>query len=199
MCSGTGHSYELGKGAGRGWSLNVPLEPFSGDASYLEVFDILVPDAIAAFEPDVIVLQAGADTHTLDPLADLSLSLHGMRASYERVVELADSFAGGRLLVTGGGGYAAFQVPPRAWAHAWSVMTGRRLPISSPSLARALARARRGGDADVPSTPRPIRYRRHDGTRYEPQRGDGEAAARAARTSVVHDCQRLLGAAKDDT
>ncbi len=133
---GTGYGSELGREAGRGWSVNVPLEPFTDDASFLEAFDLVVPAALEAFAPDVIVLQAGADAHALDPLADLQLSLQGMRAVYERVVGLADALCEGRLVVTGGGGYAAFHVPPRAWAHAWSAMTGAPLPERLPEAWR---------------------------------------------------------------
>ncbi|MEJ2289981.1 MAG: hypothetical protein P8Y02_15380, partial [Deinococcales bacterium] len=46
---GTGHTYETGRGPGRGASVNMPLEPFTEDASFLEVFEIVVPRAIEAF------------------------------------------------------------------------------------------------------------------------------------------------------
>ncbi len=142
---GTGHGYELGIGAGRGSSLNVPLEPFTEDGSYLEAFDLVVPRALRAFGPDLIVLQAGADTHRADPLADLALTLRGMRDAYRRVVALADELTDGRLVVTGGGGYDAFSVAPRAWAQAWAAMTGRTPPERTPERWRARWRERAGG------------------------------------------------------
>ncbi len=129
---GTGHTYELGRGAGRGCSVNAPLEPFTEDDSYLEVFDAVVPRAIAWFRPDLIVLQGGADSHRHDPLADLSLSLTGMLAAWERVVDLADRYCDGRLAVTGGGGYDAYRTVPRAWAGLWGLLTGRQLPHTLP-------------------------------------------------------------------
>lgn len=129
---GTGHTYETGQGAGRGTAVNVPLEPYTEDASYLAAFETVVPRAIERFAPDLIVLQAGADMHRHDPLADLSLSLAGMSTSYRRVVELAELHASGRLVVTGGGGYDPFRTVPRAWAHAWSALTGRELPSEVP-------------------------------------------------------------------
>ncbi len=130
---GTGHTYESGRGAGRGLSVNAPLEPFTEDASYLEVFERVVPRALEVFEPDLIVLQAGADTHRHDPLADLSLSLVGMTAGYHRMVELADQHTGGRMVVTGGGGYDPFRTVPRAWAQLWAAVTGRHMPDRLPS------------------------------------------------------------------
>lgn len=129
---GTGHTYETGKGAGRGLSVNVPLEPYTEDASYLAAFDAVVPAALRAFAPDVILLQAGADPHRYDPLADLSLTLTGMRDSYRRIVALADELTGGRLVATGGGGYDPYRTVPRAWAQLWAAVTGREVPSSLP-------------------------------------------------------------------
>lgn len=133
---GTGHTYETGKGAGRGLSVNVPLEPFTEDASYLEAFEAVVPGALRAFAPDVIVLQAGADPHRLDPLADLSLTLTGMAAAYRRVVDLADELTGGRLVATGGGGYDPYTTVPRAWAQLWAALSGRAVPEVLPAVWR---------------------------------------------------------------
>jgi acetoin utilization protein AcuC len=130
---GTGHTYETGKDDGRGTSVNVPLEPFTEDESFLECFDMVVPRAIERFAPDLIVLQAGADMHRFDPLADLWLSLDGMGRCYQRVVELADACSGGRLVVTGGGGYDPYQTVPRAWARLWAEVTGQRLPANLPT------------------------------------------------------------------
>ena len=129
---GTGHTYETGKDAGRGTSVNVPLEPFTEDASFLECFEMIVPRALEWFSPDMIVLQAGADMHRYDPLADLWLSLDGMGSSYRRMVELADAHAGGRLVVTGGGGYDPYQTVPRAWARLWSELSATTLPERLP-------------------------------------------------------------------
>lgn len=129
---GTGHSYETGIGAGRGSAVNAPLEPFTEDASYLEVFDLVVGPALRRFAPDLIVLQAGADMHRFDPLADLALSLSGMAESYARIVELAEELCGGRLVVTGGGGYDPYRTVPRAWARAWAALSGREVPVEVP-------------------------------------------------------------------
>lgn len=129
---GTGHTYETGRGPGRGTSVNVPLEPFTEDASFLEAFEEVVPRALEVFRPDLIVLQAGADMHRNDPLADLSLSLGAMATSYRRVAELSERFSGGRLVATGGGGYDPYRTAPRAWALLWAALAGAELPERVP-------------------------------------------------------------------
>ena len=133
---GTGHTYETGRGPGRGTAVNMPLEPFTEDASFLEAFESVVPRAVEVFQPDLIVLQAGADMHRNDPLADLNLSLAAMGASYRRVVELSEGFTGGRLVATGGGGYDPYRTAPRAWALLWAAVTGQELPEDVPAAWR---------------------------------------------------------------
>ncbi|MDQ3396150.1 MAG: acetoin utilization protein AcuC, partial [Deinococcota bacterium] len=129
---GTGHTYELGKDAGRGKSVNVPLEPFTEDASFIASFEAVVPRALEVFKPDLIVLQAGADMHRFDPLADLALTTEGMRYSYRRTSELADAFCAGKLVATGGGGYDPYRTVPRAWSLLWATLSRQDIPETVP-------------------------------------------------------------------
>lgn len=147
---GTGHTYEIGDGEAKGTAVNVPLEPGTGDESYLESFDAVVPAALAAFRPDLIVLQAGADMHFHDPLADLTVTLAGMHESYRRVVALAERWTGGRMVATGGGGYDPYRTVPRAWAGLWAALTERELPDQIPSAWRD--RWSEEADVDLPTT-----------------------------------------------
>lgn len=82
--------------------------------------------------------------HFRDPLANLSLTLAGMRHAYRRVAEIADVHAGGRLVVTGGGGYDPYHTVPRAWALAWEALSGRQLPAELPGQWRSQWAARLG-------------------------------------------------------
>lgn len=133
---GTGFTYEVGQKAGRGLSVNLPLEPFTEDASYLEVLETVLPRALAAFEPDLIVLQAGADMHRADPLTDLHLSAQGIFESYALVSRLADAFCGGRLVATGGGGYDPYRTVPRVWSLLWCALSGQAAPETVPAVWR---------------------------------------------------------------
>ncbi|WP_435277640.1 acetoin utilization protein AcuC [Rhodococcus yananensis] len=113
----TGWSSEVGAGAGEGTAVNVPVLPGTVDSLWLRAFHAIVPGAVAAFRPQILVSQCGADSHREDPLADLSLTVDGQRASYLAMRDLADRYCEGRWLAVGGGGYGLVRVVPRAWSH----------------------------------------------------------------------------------
>jgi acetoin utilization deacetylase AcuC-like enzyme len=129
---GSGEVHELGRPPGVGRSVNVPLEPRTGDDGFLAAFDAVVEPLAAAFRPDVLVTQNGCDGHADDPLSDLELSLRGFRALARRLHRLAHRHCQGRWVATGGGGYDLDRVVPRAWALLWSELSGRRLPARVP-------------------------------------------------------------------
>jgi acetoin utilization protein AcuC len=125
---GSGEVRELGSGAGRGLKLNVPLQPFTWGGSYLEVFEQVLPPALRHFRPDVLVVQAGADAHFDDPLADLMLTTGDYEVLFRRILEWADQLASGRVLFTLGGGYS-FRSAPRVWAMLYLMV--HDLPLAS--------------------------------------------------------------------
>ena len=113
---GTGAVDELGVGPGRGYSVNLPLQPYTDDAVYLPAFEAVVPPLVEAFRPDVLVAQLGIDGHRTDPLTHLAFSVDGFTQAVRRLVALAP-----RLVALGGGGYDLANVA-RAWAVAWALM-----------------------------------------------------------------------------
>ena len=147
---GTGHTYELGRGAGLGYSLNVPLEPYTQDDSFLEALEGVVEPALRWFKADVLVLQAGADAHQFDPLADLALTTQGFAQVFKRIVELAETHAGGKIIATGGGGYATWTVVPRVWASLYATLEGQTMPEIVP--ATWLQRWQSNSDEPLPET-----------------------------------------------
>src|SRR5271166_1836213 len=112
---GTGWPSETGGPGAAGSAVNVALPAGTGDAGWLRAFDAVVPPLLRAFRPDVLVSQHGCDTHWLDPLADLRLSIDAQRVANAAIHQLAHEVAGGRWLLTGGGGYELLQVVPRTW------------------------------------------------------------------------------------
>jgi acetoin utilization protein AcuC len=129
---GTGFVDELGDGDGYGYSLNVPLEPFTEDASWLDIHRKLIPEVMEAYRPDVVVLQSGCDGHSLDPLTHLRASTRLAEETTRIVCEAADAVCGGRVVATGGGGYAVWEVVPRAWTLVWGVLSGQEVPSRIP-------------------------------------------------------------------
>ena len=122
---GTGFPEDTGgRGAG-GSAVNIALPPGTGDAAWLRAFDAVVPPLLDGFRPQVLVTQHGCDSHFLDPLAHLTLSLDAQRASYARLHRLAHQHTEGRWVATGGGGYEVVDVVPRAWTHLLAEAAGR--------------------------------------------------------------------------
>ncbi len=112
---GTGEVHELGAMHARGRKVNLPLAPFTEPESYIKAFTAVVPQALAFFRPDFLVVQAGADAHVGDPLADLLLTTQAYETIFEKILELGEKFCRGRVLFTLGGGYDVRSVP-RVWA-----------------------------------------------------------------------------------
>jgi acetoin utilization protein AcuC len=72
---------------------------------------------VHAFQPDVLVTQHGCDSHFLDPLAHLAVSVDAQRAVQVSLHELAHGAAKDRWVALGGGGYEIVDVVPRSWSH----------------------------------------------------------------------------------
>lgn len=149
---GTGFATELGGPAARGSSVNVALPAGTGDSGWLRAFGAVVPAVLQAFRPEVLVTQHGCDTHRLDPLANLRMSVQGQRAGLRWLHALAHEVAGGRWVALGGGGYAAVQVVPRAWTHLLAEVTGSSVDGAVPDGWRELVGERSGEDAPVSLT-----------------------------------------------
>lgn len=129
---GTGDVLEMGNGVGRGYSVNVPLEPFTEDESYTEAMEALLSPLIISFAPDVIISQHGCDTHAWDPLTHLHLTMRGITRQMKTTHELAHTYCDGRWVALGGGGYDLYRVVPRAWSALWAEMSEQTLPERLP-------------------------------------------------------------------
>jgi acetoin utilization protein AcuC len=124
---GTGFPGESGHGAAEGTAVNVALPPGTGDAGWLRAFHAVVPPLVRAFEPQILITQLGCDTHRLDPLAQLELTVDAHRHSYAALHRLAHEVTDGRWIAVGGGGYEIVQVVPRSWTHLLAEITGSPL------------------------------------------------------------------------
>ncbi|HZD41585.1 MAG TPA: histone deacetylase [Terriglobales bacterium] len=102
---GTGAIEEIGRGEGEGYTINIPLPGGCGNAEYLRVFDEIVVPAARDFMPEWILVSAGFDAHRLDPLAGMEVSEQGFAAMADRLLDLGDEYAGGRIAFLLEGGY----------------------------------------------------------------------------------------------
>ena len=125
---GTGSRSETGKGAAEGTKLNIPMPPSADDEAFLEAWSE-VETYLEAAEPQLLLMNAGADSLAGDPITHLQYSenAHGHAAS--RLREFADRFCEGRVLGMGGGGYNR-----RNLARAWTrVVEGFAEPNADPA------------------------------------------------------------------
>ncbi len=102
---GTGAVTEVGRGAGRGRTVNVPIEPGAGDDDYAQVVTQVVVPILTAFAADVTIVSVGYDAHVQDPLAQMQVTTDGYRAMLTALRDTADAVSGGRLVVVTEGGY----------------------------------------------------------------------------------------------
>jgi len=102
---GTGYADEKGKGAGTGFTLNVPVLAGTGDDEYLHIFYDQVFPKMEEYKPDFILVSAGFDAHRDDPLASLNLTEHAYRVLTSELKKLANMFSKGRIISMLEGGY----------------------------------------------------------------------------------------------
>ena len=102
---GSGTLREVGAGAGEGATLNLPVPAGTADAGMLALYRQVVVPAADAFRPELVLVSAGYDAHRLDPLGGLALSVQGFADLVTVCHEIADRWAGGRLVLSLEGGY----------------------------------------------------------------------------------------------
>lgn len=101
----TGHLEEIGTGAGKGTTLNIPLPNNTSDAGYQQVFEQIIWPAARRYQPQLVIASAGFDAHWADPLAQMRLTLTGYDWIARSVIAMADELCGGRVVFVLEGGY----------------------------------------------------------------------------------------------
>ena len=102
---GTGMRDETGVGAGEGFTLNCPLDRFSGDHDFLAALSEDLVSAAEEFQPEFVILSAGFDAHIADPLAELEVSTEAYEQAATILKEIAGRYCGGKLVSALEGGY----------------------------------------------------------------------------------------------
>lgn len=137
---GTGNFTERGDGQGYGYSVNVPLEAFTEDDSFMETYINVLPTVARGFKPDIILTQNGCDAHALDPLTHLSVSMNVYQEIPRLAKKMAEELCDGRIVATGGGGYDIWRVVPRAWTLLWTEISGQTVDRNTKIPAQWLER-----------------------------------------------------------
>jgi len=111
---GTGFVDQIGKGAGTGFNVNIPLPPGTDDATYMHVLnDVFVPLALE-FEPEIVIGNGGSDSHFADSLANLSLTVNGFFDISRLIVKVTEKVCDGKVALLVGSGYNP-SVLPLCW------------------------------------------------------------------------------------
>ena len=108
------HQWGIYPGSGRmddaphakGRIVNAPLPAYAGDACFSQITDQLVAPFIRSFQPEMILVSAGFDSHWDDPITSLGLSSAGFYAISNRLVELANEHCKGKIVFVLEGGYS---------------------------------------------------------------------------------------------
>jgi acetoin utilization deacetylase AcuC-like enzyme len=102
---GTGSATEVGKGEGTGFTVNVPLSTGAGDSDYGNIFEKILRPIALEYQPQLILISAGFDIHFDDPLGGMKVTERGFARMTQILMEIAETAAQGRLIITLEGGY----------------------------------------------------------------------------------------------
>jgi len=83
---GTGRDSERGKGAGQGFTYNIPMHHGAGDKDYFHAYQDILPGLILNFDPDIVMVSAGYDLHAGDPLAGIRVTDEGIKNIVRAIV-----------------------------------------------------------------------------------------------------------------
>ncbi len=104
--------------------VNAPLRAGDGGVEFREAFETAILPRLREFRPDLVVVSAGFDAHTRDPLANLNLREADFGWATQKIMEIADASAQGRVVSVLEGGYDLQALAGSAAAHVTALMRG---------------------------------------------------------------------------
>jgi acetoin utilization protein AcuC len=130
---GPGYSNPSGEGRGQGYSVNVPLLPGTGDLAYEFVLDSIFVPLAEEFHPELIIMVDGCDTHFMDRITNMGLTLQGIYMIGDKVRRTADIVCQGRVVAFAGSGYDPKGILfPRGWLASICGLTGVEIHLDEP-------------------------------------------------------------------
>jgi len=127
---GTGFADQIGSGEGKGFTVNIPLPVYSGQASYERVFEEIVLPVAEEFKPRIIIRNGGSDPHVSDGLTSLGLQVKGFGTIGEKVREMA-RMCDGKAIDLICSGYNR-DILPYAWLAMVCGVSGIENPVQQP-------------------------------------------------------------------
>lgn len=85
--------------------VNVPLQAYAGDETYLRVTNEIFKPIVESFRPQMLFISAGFDAHWNDPITSLGLSTRGYYEMSKKLVEIAEEYCDGKIVFVLEGGY----------------------------------------------------------------------------------------------
>ena len=95
----------MGEGEGQGFTANFPLPLGSGDSAFLKVLDTLILPLLDRYNPEMLLVSYGFDTHWLDPIGQMLVSADGYARLINRLAMWSDAHCHGRMAMVLEGGY----------------------------------------------------------------------------------------------
>lgn len=121
---GTGREFEKGRDNGYGFTMNATVLPGKGDKEYREILEKTLLPAADAFRPQVVLVSMGFDAHKEDEMSGIRLTTPCFTWIMERIMEMADRYAGGRVLSILEGGYEVDTLAELSHNHVEILMKG---------------------------------------------------------------------------
>ena len=109
--SNTGFASDVGEGAGRGYNVNIPLPPGTGNAGYLGAFKSIISPLADEFKPELVIVSAGQDPSIFDPLGRMRVTAEGFGEMTKVMKDIAEKHCNKKLVVCHEGGYSNAYVP----------------------------------------------------------------------------------------
>jgi acetoin utilization deacetylase AcuC-like enzyme len=104
--------------------VNAPLRPGDGGEAFRAAFEARILPRLADFRPELIIISAGFDAHMRDPLANINLEEADFAWATQKIMDVADRFADGRVVSLLEGGYDLQALGNSAAAHVLALMRG---------------------------------------------------------------------------
>jgi acetoin utilization deacetylase AcuC-like enzyme len=102
---GTGAAEEVGTGDGKGYTVNVPMEPAMGDNEFIKIFQEILKPIIDQYKPEFILVSAGFDIFFDDPLGGMKVTPEGFAKLTRQLTDQADRVCNGKIIFLLEGGY----------------------------------------------------------------------------------------------